>query len=93
MANATDISKLRVNGTDYNVKDAEARSGLGDKVDKVTGKGLSTEDYTTAEKNKLAGIPTGTATTVNFVSGSYSDGVLQLTPATTTVWVPNTSNN
>ena len=26
------------------------------KVDKVTGKGLSTEDYTTAEKSKLAGI-------------------------------------
>ena len=31
------------------------------KVDKVTGKGLSTEDYTTAEKSKLAGI-TGTNT-------------------------------
>jgi hypothetical protein len=26
------------------------------KVDKVTGKGLSTEDYTTAEKSKLANI-------------------------------------
>ena len=32
---------------------------LDDKVDKVTGKQLSTEDYTTAEKNKLAGIATG----------------------------------
>ena len=31
-------------------------SGLADKVDKVSGKGLSTNDYTTAEKNKLAGI-------------------------------------
>lgn len=29
------------------------------KVDKVAGKGLSTEDYTTAEKNKLAGIASG----------------------------------
>ena len=29
---------------------------LGNKVDKVTGKGLSTNDYTTAEKNKLAAI-------------------------------------
>lgn len=27
-----------------------------DKVDKVTGKGLSTNDYTTTEKNKLANI-------------------------------------
>ena len=32
---------------------------LSDKVDKVSGKGLSTEDYTTAEKNKLAGIASG----------------------------------
>ena len=29
---------------------------IGKKVDKVTGKGLSTNDYTNAEKNKLAGI-------------------------------------
>lgn len=29
------------------------------KVDKETGKGLSTNDYTTAEKNKLAGIESG----------------------------------
>ena len=29
---------------------------LSGKVDKVTGKGLSTEDYTTAEKSKLSGI-------------------------------------
>lgn len=29
------------------------------KVDKVAGKGLSTEDYSTPEKNKLAGIATG----------------------------------
>ena len=29
---------------------------LSNKVDKVSGKGLSTNDYTTAEKNKLAGI-------------------------------------
>lgn len=31
-------------------------SGLAGKVDKETGKGLSTNDYTTAEKNKLSGI-------------------------------------
>ena len=29
------------------------------KVDKITGKGLSTEDYTTTEKNKLSGIEAG----------------------------------
>lgn len=32
---------------------------LNNKVDKVTGKGLSTNDYTTAEKEKLSGIETG----------------------------------
>ncbi len=32
---------------------------LNNKVDKVSGKGLSANDYTTTEKNKLAGIETG----------------------------------
>lgn len=35
---------------------AAMNSALGNKVDKVSGKVLSTNDYTTAEKNKLAGI-------------------------------------
>lgn len=35
------------------------KTELGDKVDKVSGKGLSTNDYTTTEKNKLNGIATG----------------------------------
>jgi len=44
-------------------EDSDAATGLlneiGSKVDKVSGKGLSTEDYTTAEKNKLSGIEAG----------------------------------
>ena len=43
-------------------------SGLATKVDKVTGKGLSTNDYTTAEKTKLAAI-TGTNTGDQDLSG------------------------
>jgi len=35
------------------------KTRLNGKVDKVAGKGLSTNDYTTAEKNKLAGIQAG----------------------------------
>lgn len=35
------------------------------KVDKVAGKQLSTEDYTTSEKNKLAGIQSGAEVNVN----------------------------
>lgn len=34
-------------------------SAIGNKVDKVSGKGLSTNDYTTAEKTKLSGIASG----------------------------------
>ena len=37
----------------------ETLDDVGNKVDKETGKGLSTNDYTTAEKTKLAGIAAG----------------------------------
>ena len=35
---------------------SDVNTALGNKVDKVSGKGLSTNDYTTTEKNKLAAI-------------------------------------
>ena len=41
---------------------------LGGKVDAETGKGLSTNDYTTAEKNKLAGIASGAEVNQNAFS-------------------------
>lgn len=41
------------------VENKAVNTALGKKVDKVTGKGLSTNDYTTDEKNKLAGIEEG----------------------------------
>ena len=40
------------------VTDAE-KTAWNNKVDKADGKGLSTNDYTTAEKNKLSGIADG----------------------------------
>jgi hypothetical protein len=51
-ANTTDMTTslgLKANATDLS-------SGLALKVDKITGKELSTNDYTTAEKDKLAAI-------------------------------------
>lgn len=36
-----------------------AKTDLDNKVDKVSGKGLSTNDYTTAEKTKLSGVASG----------------------------------
>ena len=41
------------------VQNKAVNTALGNKVDKVSGKGLSANDYTTAEKTKLAGIATG----------------------------------
>ena len=35
----------------------QLKDSISGKVDKVAGKGLSTNDYTTAEKNKLASLP------------------------------------
>lgn len=41
---------------------------IGTKVDKVSGKGLSTNDYTTTEKNKLSGIAAGAEVNQNAFS-------------------------
>lgn len=49
--------------SDLVTTDTELSAGLILKVDKVAGKGLSTEDYTTVEKSKLLGI--ATAATAN----------------------------
>lgn len=44
------------------------------KVDKVSGKGLSTNDYTTAEKNKLAGIASGATANAGTITGVSLNG-------------------
>lgn len=54
-----DFDRITVDGVTKNVKDSTARLGLADKVDKVAGKGLSEEDFTTTFKSKLEGIETG----------------------------------
>ena len=51
----------------------ELSTGLGSKVDKVNGKGLSTNDYTTTEKQKLQGIESGAE--VNIIESVKVDGV------------------
>lgn len=53
-------------GQKYATK-TELTDGLADKVNVVEGKGLSTEDYTSEEKTKLAGIATGAQ--VNVIDG------------------------
>ena len=53
------------NTSDLNKPISKAtQTALDKKVDKVTGKGLSTNDYTIAEKTKLSGIETGANKTI-----------------------------
>lgn len=54
------------------------KDSLDGKVDKISGKGLSTEDYTSAEKTKLSGIETGAnKTTVDSSLSSSSTNPVQ----------------
>jgi len=55
-------STLAVSGAAADAK--QTGDSLADKVDKVSGKGLSTNDYTDGEKTKLAGIETGATKTI-----------------------------
>ena len=53
------LSDIGAAAADETYTDAEVDTLLAGKVDKVDGKGLSTEDFTAAEKSKLAGIAAG----------------------------------
>lgn len=57
---STEMLTNRLRNMDDDIADLRT-----DKVDKETGKGLSTNDYTTTEKNKLAGIASGAEVNVN----------------------------
>ena len=87
--NPHNVTKSQVGlGSVDNTSDAnkpisnDTQSALNNKVDKVTGKGLSTEDYTTTEKSKLASITeiftTALKTTYDDASAWVTDVGLQL---------------
>lgn len=64
------------------------------KVDKVSGKGLSTNDYTTAEKDKLSGIATGAnKTTVDSALSTSSTNPVQNKAVTAKINTINTNIN
>lgn len=58
-ANKTVVDSALSSTSENPVQNKAVNTALGNKVDKVSGKGLSTNDYTTAEKTKLAGIAEG----------------------------------
>ena len=57
---------------------ASATTDLATKVDKVDGKQLSTEDYTSAEKTKLAGVETGANKYVLPVASATTSGGIKI---------------
>lgn len=70
---------------------------LNKKVDKISGKGLSTNDYTTTEKNKLSGIESGAevniieSVKVNGTALTITDKAVDITvPAATVTGVDST---
>ena len=63
----TAISNLNTLVGDTSVA-SQISNAVANKVDKVDGKGLSTNDYTTDEKNKLSGIATGAEVNQNAFS-------------------------
>lgn len=97
---AEEFETVRAEQLEYAQGVAEAfaavEEGLGTKVDKAAGKGLSTNDFTTAEKGKLAGIETGAnkfvladgaVTRAKLASDAKSKGVAVTLPASG--WVDN----
>lgn len=67
-------------------------TALGNKVDKVSGKGLSTNDYTTTEKNKLAGIASGAQ--VNVIETIKKNGTaLTITSKAVDISVPTKTSD
>lgn len=68
--------------------------GLADKVDKETGKGLSTNDYTDADKSKLAGIAAGAEVNVQSDwSASSGDAAILNKPTLSTVATSGSYND
>lgn len=72
LGSSADIKTVQDALTALTTRVGDLESG---KVDKVNGKQLSTEDYTTAEKTKLAGIDEGAQ--VNVIESVEVDGVPQ----------------
>ena len=83
VASATEVSTAIAGKADKTYVDDK----LAKKVDKVTGKGLSTNDYTTAEKTKLSGIAANAQ--VNVIESVKVNGTaLKVTDKAVNVVVP-----
>ena len=64
VSSLTTVVSSKANASDVYTK-TQVDSSLNNKVDKISGKGLSSEDYSTTEKTKLASIASGAEVNVN----------------------------
>ena len=77
-----DLATIR-SGAALGATALQTHQDISGKVDKVSGKGLSTNDYTTTEKNKLSGIESGAEVNVQSdwnVTDSTSDAFIKNKP-------------
>lgn len=73
-------AKIKGDGDSYTMELLDDTTvDLSGKVDKVAGKGLSTNDYTTAEKTKLAGIAVGANKYVHPSHTAATSGLYKIT--------------
>ena len=90
-----DTQHIKHNGNELKSALNGINTDISNKVDKETGKGLSTNDFTTAEKNKLSGIETNANNYVHptssgnkhIPSGGSSGKVLGWSADGTAAWV------
>ena len=85
------------------VQNKVINTALNNKVDKVSGKQLSTNDYTTTEKNKLAGIASGAEVNQNAyanikvgsttIAADAKSDTLELVAGTNVTLTPDTTND
>ena len=70
-----DAHELRINKLEETSNPGAIEEKLANKVDKVPGKQLSTNDYTTEEKTKLAGIPANTKESIDALQTGLGEKV------------------
>lgn len=84
-----EITKIKTDKADTSYVNETVATQLGGKVDKETGKGLSTNDFTTAEKTKLNGITTNATKT----ESSSTNGKIKINGIETTVYTHPSGTN
>ena len=90
-ANKTVVDSALSSTSENPVQNKVINSALGGKVDAVSGKGLSTNDFTTAYKNKLDGIASGAE--VNAINTIKVNGTAQtITSKAVNITVPTNNN-